>query len=444
MHPAPRSCSIAARTASSTPGLGRRGCRTPRATTPIRSPSADPVERADVVVGPGRRSAGGGRGRRRRRCTPSIERGVGDRAGDRAEVVDRQLDREGAGVGDEAVASACARRCRCTRSGSAPSRPGRRRAARSTCPPRRAPRCRWRTRRPSGSGPTGCAPGRCATCELPPEKHRSSHTALPVIVAPAASSRVTTVASRVGTKPSTVAEPFIIGTPATIDVVLDRDRAPGQRAVAAPPVISVVTYQAPSGLSASLGPRATSARGGCGAVRAYSSSTTSQEPSRPVTNGLNSADRRPRAPADSAPPPSGGRCPRVAVQASPPPSPSWEKEGNVSQLASWSTLPRPVPRYPAELPITARRDEILAAIRDHQVVIVAGETGSGKSTQLPKMCLELGRGVAGPDRPHPAPPAGGPGRGRAGRRGARHRGRRRRRLHRPLHRPGGRATRWSR
>jgi ATP-dependent helicase HrpA len=51
--------------------------------------------------------------------------------------------------------------------------------------------------------------------------------------------------------------------------------------------------------------------------------------------------------------------------------------------------------YPAELPITERRRELLATIRDHQVVIVAGETGSGKSTQLPKLCLELGRGVEG-------------------------------------------------
>ena len=51
---------------------------------------------------------------------------------------------------------------------------------------------------------------------LPPEKHRSSHTALPAIVAPAARSRVTIVASRVGTNPSRVSEPFIIGTPATI------------------------------------------------------------------------------------------------------------------------------------------------------------------------------------------------------------------------------------
>ena len=48
--------------------------------------------------------------------------------------------------------------------------------------------------------------------------------------------------------------------------------------------------------------------------------------------------------------------------------------------------------YPPALPVSARRDEIAAAIRDHQVVIVAGETGSGKTTQLPKICLELGRG----------------------------------------------------
>src|SRR5690349_1953265 len=48
--------------------------------------------------------------------------------------------------------------------------------------------------------------------------------------------------------------------------------------------------------------------------------------------------------------------------------------------------------YPADLPVSARRDDIAAAVRDHQVVIVAGETGSGKTTQLPKICLELGRG----------------------------------------------------
>ena len=51
--------------------------------------------------------------------------------------------------------------------------------------------------------------------------------------------------------------------------------------------------------------------------------------------------------------------------------------------------------YPEELPVSQRREDIAAAIRDHQVVIVAGETGSGKTTQLPKICLELGRGITG-------------------------------------------------
>ncbi|WFE64941.1 ATP-dependent RNA helicase HrpA [Micromonospora sp. WMMD714] len=55
----------------------------------------------------------------------------------------------------------------------------------------------------------------------------------------------------------------------------------------------------------------------------------------------------------------------------------------------------PTVTYPAQLPVSERRDDIAAAIRDHQVVIVAGETGSGKTTQLPKICLELGRGITG-------------------------------------------------
>ncbi len=49
--------------------------------------------------------------------------------------------------------------------------------------------------------------------------------------------------------------------------------------------------------------------------------------------------------------------------------------------------------YPATLPVSLRKDDIAAAIRDHQVVVVAGETGSGKTTQIPKICLELGRGL---------------------------------------------------
>jgi ATP-dependent helicase HrpA len=55
----------------------------------------------------------------------------------------------------------------------------------------------------------------------------------------------------------------------------------------------------------------------------------------------------------------------------------------------------PRPEFPPELPICARREEIAKAISSHQVVIVCGETGSGKTTQLPKICLELGRGIEG-------------------------------------------------
>ncbi|GGK95235.1 ATP-dependent RNA helicase HrpA [Nocardia jinanensis] len=55
----------------------------------------------------------------------------------------------------------------------------------------------------------------------------------------------------------------------------------------------------------------------------------------------------------------------------------------------------PAITYPEQLPVTGRRDDIAAAIAAHQVVIVAGETGSGKTTQIPKICLELGRGIRG-------------------------------------------------
>ena len=63
----------------------------------------------------------------------------------------------------------------------------------------------------------------------------------------------------------------------------------------------------------------------------------------------------------------------------------------------------PKPEYPEELPVSARRDEIARAIMAHQVVIVCGETGSGKTTQLPKICLDTGtrrrRGSIGHTQP---------------------------------------------
>ena len=57
--------------------------------------------------------------------------------------------------------------------------------------------------------------------------------------------------------------------------------------------------------------------------------------------------------------------------------------------------PLPPITYPEELPVSGKRDDIANALRAHQVIIVCGETGSGKTTQLPKICLELGRGVTG-------------------------------------------------
>jgi ATP-dependent helicase HrpA len=68
-------------------------------------------------------------------------------------------------------------------------------------------------------------------------------------------------------------------------------------------------------------------------------------------------------------------------------------ESQARYAARQARLPKP--KFDEALPVNQRRDELLAAIAAHQVVIVCGETGSGKTTQLPKLCLELGRGVAG-------------------------------------------------
>ncbi len=64
-----------------------------------------------------------------------------------------------------------------------------------------------------------------------------------------------------------------------------------------------------------------------------------------------------------------------------------------AELRELRRLHVPPVSYPPDLPITARKDEIVAAIRANQVVVIAGETGSGKTTQIPKMCLEAGLGI---------------------------------------------------
>ncbi|MEU0149091.1 ATP-dependent RNA helicase HrpA [Streptomyces sp. NPDC006288] len=69
--------------------------------------------------------------------------------------------------------------------------------------------------------------------------------------------------------------------------------------------------------------------------------------------------------------------------------------GKASERLAGRAARMPALSYPEQLPVSQKKDEILEAIRDHQVVIVAGETGSGKTTQIPKICMELGRGVRG-------------------------------------------------
>jgi ATP-dependent helicase HrpA len=90
---------------------------------------------------------------------------------------------------------------------------------------------------------------------------------------------------------------------------------------------------------------------------------------KPASNSASA--RAPRSAANSA-----------ASSATPPAAPPFRN-------------PLPPITYPEELPVSGRREEIAAALRANQVIIVSGETGSGKTTQLPKICLELGRGLNG-------------------------------------------------
>ena len=80
--------------------------------------------------------------------------------------------------------------------------------------------------------------------------------------------------------------------------------------------------------------------------------------------------------------------PPAAQRAPRPPRP--ERAERPPRAAPAPANPVPPITFPESLPVSARREEIARALREHQVVIVCGETGSGKTTQLPKIVLEMG------------------------------------------------------
>lgn len=128
---------------------------------------------------------------------------------------------------------------------------------------------------------------------------------------------------------------------------------------------------------------------------------------------------RPHAPAERKPDsrktgcsarPSAGHVKSRAPQAKPAPTqanakgvalkrnrPLKPSRATIDESLAGQAFRHPIPpiTYPEELPVSSRREEIASALCEHQVIIVCGETGSGKTTQLPKICLELGRGQHG-------------------------------------------------
>ena len=105
-----------------------------------------------------------------------------------------------------------------------------------------------------------------------------------------------------------------------------------------------------------------------------------RDPAAPSQRPQNDAPQPERKPGGN------GRPPRRAK-----PTP----EALAAALEARRARANPVPpiNFPEALPVSARRDEIAEAIAANQVVIVSGETGSGKTTQLPKICLSIGRGI---------------------------------------------------
>jgi ATP-dependent helicase HrpA len=128
---------------------------------------------------------------------------------------------------------------------------------------------------------------------------------------------------------------------------------------------------------------------------------TDRKPERPTTNAEQRTPRRSNGTSDAAPtaaarenrPPKQGLKPPDAQQHSTVDATSPQRRDPARARRVVEPNPIPPIRFPEALPVSARRDEIAAAIQANQVVIVSGETGSGKTTQLPKICLSLGRGL---------------------------------------------------
>ena len=117
-----------------------------------------------------------------------------------------------------------------------------------------------------------------------------------------------------------------------------------------------------------------------------------REPRADGQAGQPRAPREPRADGQSRPPRADGQQPGEARERRPRLTPE-EQAAKAAERAFRNPLPEI--SYPEDLPVSGRRQEIAEALTKNQVIIVCGETGSGKTTQLPKICLELGRGQAG-------------------------------------------------
>jgi ATP-dependent helicase HrpA len=183
----------------------------------------------------------------------------------------------------------------------------------------------------------------------------------------------------------------------TSDAKAPRERAQGVRA---PGELRAPMTQTPDGALQTKGERRRAGEGGA------------QRGQRPQGDKAAQGDGARRAPqgdeARRAPRPQGERGPRPQAEGDGARQPQGERaqgeraprergprDGERAPRAPRVQTPLPPITYPEDLPVSGRREEIAKALVENQVIIVSGETGSGKTTQLPKICLQLGRGEKG-------------------------------------------------